>query len=292
VVDFVRSAFARAPVLVWAAACFAVITAVRFAAGAGVGNGIAVLYVIPICLLAVRYEVWGGIGGAVVALALLVAWVLAFQVALPGVGYYAGICAFLVVGAMVGRLSAHRRHAEEELRLLVAERERLLAQSQTMALTDELTTLPNRRAWEGELQRELARSMRSGDSLSLAMIDLDDFKGFNDDRGHLAGDAALTKTAAAWVQSLREVDFLARYGGEEFGVLLPGCSSHEALHVIDRLRAATPEGLTCSAGLATWDREQSAQALVARADAALYDAKRAGRDRSCLAEDRSSLALP
>jgi diguanylate cyclase (GGDEF)-like protein len=248
----------------------------RFAAGADVGNGIALLYVIPICLLGTRYHARGGIAGAIVAAALLWIWVLVLDVSLNGVNYLVGFGAFLVVGATVGRLSARGRDASEE-------RDRLLAQTRTMALTDELTTLPNRRAWDAELQRELARSTRSGAPLSLAMIDVDDFKRFNDDHGHLAGDAALRTTAAAWTHSLREVDFLARYGGEEFSVLLPGCSSGEALHVIERLRAATPEGLTSSAGLASWDGDEAAEAFVARADAALYDAKRAGRNRTCVA---------
>jgi diguanylate cyclase (GGDEF)-like protein len=148
-----------------------------------------------------------------------------------------------------------------------------------MARTDQLTGLPNRRAWDEELRRELARSARSTEAVCVVIIDLDHFKAFNDERGHPAGDALLREAAIAWRVCLRVTDVIARYGGEEFAALLPACPPHEALQIVKRLRAATPEGQTCSAGVAYWDGSESPEDLVGRADAALYEAKRAGRDR-------------
>ena len=157
--------------------------------------------------------------------------------------------------------------------------ERLLAESEARARTDPLTGLANRRAWDEELHRELARGARQGWPVCVAMIDLDHFKAFNDERGHLSGDELLAEAATTWRVELRDGDFIARYGGEEFGVLLPNCSIGDAAQVVERLRATTPMGQTCSAGLARWDGSESAAELLRRTDAALYAAKRAGRDR-------------
>lgn len=160
------------------------------------------------------------------------------------------------------------------------ERAQLLNRLARMARTDDLTGLPNRRAWHLELARELARSRREGMPLTIAMVDLDHFKAYNDRHGHQAGDRLLKQAAAAWREALRESDLLARYGGEEFTVALPGCSLEEAEDLIERLRSVTPEGESCSAGLAQWDRSERAEELIDRADQALYLAKQRGRDRT------------
>lgn len=160
------------------------------------------------------------------------------------------------------------------------ERVELLARLEAIARTDDVTGLPNRRAWEEELPREVQRSSRSRRPLCVAMIDLDHFKRFNDERGHQAGDRLLKEAAAEWAEELRATDVLARYGGEEFALALPDCPPDEALSVVERLREATPEEQTCSAGIAHWDGSESAGELLGRADAALYEAKRQGRDRS------------
>jgi diguanylate cyclase (GGDEF)-like protein len=162
------------------------------------------------------------------------------------------------------------------------ERVELLARLESIARTDDLTGLPNRRAWEEELPRELLRSKREGHPLCVAMIDLDHFKEFNDERGHQAGDRLLKQAAAAWGVELRGTDFLARYGGEEFALALPGCTPEEAVEVAERMRASTPEGETCSVGIASWDGSEDAAALLGRADTALYEAKARGRDLSVL----------
>ncbi len=125
--------------------------------------------------------------------------------------------------------------------------------------------------------REIARAERTGDPLCVALLDLDHFKAYNDAYGHQAGDAHLRRTAAAWRRELRAIDVLARYGGEEFWVLLPQCDPQRAREVIDRVRAATPNGETSSAGVVLYDGKESPESLLARADAALYRAKHAGR---------------
>jgi diguanylate cyclase (GGDEF)-like protein/PAS domain S-box-containing protein len=164
-----------------------------------------------------------------------------------------------------------------------AKREELLDRERAMARTDPLTGLPNRRAWDEELRRELARAKRHGYSLTLAVVDLDRFKDYNDAHGHLAGDELLRDAGSAWRLSIRITDFVARVGGEEFGVLFPECPPGNATEVLERLRAATPFGQSCSAGIAVWNSVESAEELMQRADAALYEAKRQGRDRAVLA---------
>ena len=145
------------------------------------------------------------------------------------------------------------------------------------ARTDELTALPNRRAWDEAVAREMSRARRTKRPLCLALLDLDHFKAFNDRFGHQAGDAHLRRTAAQWRRELRDIDVLARYGGEEFGILLPDCDLDQAQEVLQRVRAATPNEQTASAGVVKYDGRETADSLVARADAAMYRAKHAGR---------------
>jgi diguanylate cyclase (GGDEF)-like protein len=162
---------------------------------------------------------------------------------------------------------------------VVLQRGELLERLEAMARTDDLTGLPNRRAWEDQLPREMARAQRDGRELSVAMLDLDRFKTYNDRFGHQAGDRLLKQAAGAWSGVLRTTDLLARYGGEEFALALSSGVPQADNDVIERLREVTPEGVTCSAGLVRWDGKESAEDLLGRADAALYSAKRAGRDR-------------
>ncbi|HEX8085764.1 MAG TPA: sensor domain-containing diguanylate cyclase [Solirubrobacteraceae bacterium] len=145
------------------------------------------------------------------------------------------------------------------------------------ARTDELTALPNRRAWDEAVEREMSRARRTKRPLCLALLDLDHFKAYNDLHGHQAGDVHLRRTAAAWRRELRTIDVLARYGGEEFGILLPDCDLEEAREVLDRVRSATPNAQSASAGVVKYDGHESPDSLVARADAAMYRAKHAGR---------------
>ena len=166
---------------------------------------------------------------------------------------------------------------------ILEQRAEALAKLQSLALTDELTGLANRRAWELGLSREVARVAREGGHLCVALLDLDHFKVFNDERGHQAGDDLLEHTARAWQRMVRATDLLSRYGGEEFALAFPAWPVEIAISVIERLREVVPGGQTCSAGLAVWDAEETPDVLVARADAALYEAKRRGRNRTVVA---------
>jgi diguanylate cyclase (GGDEF)-like protein len=158
------------------------------------------------------------------------------------------------------------------------DRVELIARVRELARTDELTGLPNRRRWQEELDRELARARRQRTTLCVAMVDVDGFKRFNDAHGHQAGDKLLQETSRRWSDALRTTDMLARYGGDEFSVLLPDCPLDEAVTVIERLRLATPDGSTCSAGVARGDGSETADGLLRQADVALYEAKRRGRN--------------
>jgi len=166
-----------------------------------------------------------------------------------------------------------------EIKQIEAEREELLDQVQDMARRDTLTGLPNRRALEEQLPQAMARARRALSPLSVAILDIDHFKAYNDTHGHLAGDEVLRACAKAWDASLRAEDTIARFGGEEFLVLLPDTSPEEATEIIERLRENTPMGQSCSAGLACWDQVESIDDLLTRADRALYLAKAGGRDR-------------
>jgi len=160
-----------------------------------------------------------------------------------------------------------------------AEREELLGQVQEMARHDQLTGLPNRRALEEQLPRAMARARRSRSPLSLAILDIDHFKNYNDSHGHLAGDEVLRACAKAWDAALRGEDTIVRFGGEEFLVLLPDTAPEQATEIVERLRAKTPMGQSCSAGLACWDFVESIDDLLGRADKALYLAKAGGRNQ-------------
>ena len=139
-----------------------------------------------------------------------------------------------------------------ELKQVEAEREELLREVESLARSDSLTGLPNRRALEEQLEREMTGATRTESPLCLAIVDVDLFKAYNDTHGHLAGDALLRSCAIAWDSELRGGDTVSRFGGEEFVVLLPHCAPEQAAAIVERLRAATPEGQTVSAGLACW----------------------------------------
>lgn len=162
-----------------------------------------------------------------------------------------------------------------------------------MVMSDPLTGVPNRRAFDQALRTEWRRCTRAVEPLSVLMIDIDDFKGFNDTFGHLVGDEALISVARALSRSLhRAGDVLARFGGEEFAVVLPGLDATGAMAVAERLvqaahsvtvRQAPGHAMSVSVGAATWapgDPARKAVALLAEADAALYAAKAAGKNRA------------
>jgi diguanylate cyclase (GGDEF)-like protein len=156
------------------------------------------------------------------------------------------------------------------------------------ARVDGLTGLPNRRQCEDVLAAELARAERFGGSLAVVIADLDDFKALNDRYGHAAGDAALCEFAAVLRDSVRDVDLACRWGGEEFVLVLPGTDGAGAASVAERVRENLRErslDFTSSFGVASFAETSSGAELVRRADAALYRAKRAGKDRVEVAEE-------
>lgn len=171
-----------------------------------------------------------------------------------------------------------------QLKLIEAEREKLLGEVQDLARHDALTGLPNRRFLHELLPGEMARARRNESPLCLAIIDIDHFKSYNDTHGHLAGDEVLRACARDWDGVLRGEDTLVRFGGEEFLVLLPDTEPEQAAEIVERLRRQTPLEQTCSAGLALWDRVESIDDLLRRADEALYLAKASGRDQLAQAE--------
>jgi diguanylate cyclase (GGDEF)-like protein len=174
----------------------------------------------------------------------------------------AGSAAVALERAQLKQEVERRRVTEEDLREL-SER-------------DALTGVLNRRAWD----QLLSSALRKGtEPLHVALLDLDHFKAYNDRNGHPAGDALLRRAARAWRAAVRAGDVLARYGGEEFAVLLAGCEEDRAIEIAERLRQATSDEQCVSIGLARWNGTESAEGLVDRADRALYEAKRAGRNR-------------
>ncbi|MFY3383809.1 GGDEF domain-containing protein [Paracidovorax sp. MALMAid1276] len=163
--------------------------------------------------------------------------------------------------------------------------DRLRTELEHLATHDSLTNTLNRRALLECCEDELERARRYGQGPAIMMVDLDNFKAVNDTRGHQHGDAVLVHFAERTRQALRRADRLGRYGGEEFLVLLPGSDSGAAQVVAERIHAALATGhaLDCevSIGLTSWTGpHETLDAMLARADAALYRAKHEGRNRT------------
>jgi diguanylate cyclase (GGDEF)-like protein len=180
----------------------------------------------------------------------------------------------------------------ERLRRERTETKALRRRLTEMALTDALTGLPNRRQFEQTLRGELARVQRYGGHCSVAMVDVDYFKNYNDRLGHLAGDTALKQLARVIREHLRTGDVGARYGGEEFALIMTNTAKQTAVQVLERLRLIVeahpfesrrvqPSGrLTISAGIACAPQDGTEyEGVVHKADSALYEAKSRGRNR-------------
>ncbi len=165
----------------------------------------------------------------------------------------------------------------------------LLAQVRGLAATDSLTGIANRRTFDSELVRELSRADRSGSALALIIVDIDHFKQHNDAHGHQEGDRTLQRVAAALQAGGRATDTVARYGGEEFVVLLPGSDAVTAHLKAERYRQQIEAmldhpGVTASFGVACYPQHGGdGTALIEAADGALYESKRAGRNRVSMA---------
>lgn len=185
-------------------------------------------------------------------------------------------------------LNRRLRDAEKKL----AEQAVQIKTHETASLTDQLTGVPNRRAFDRQLADRIADFQKVQAPVSLIMIDIDFFKKFNDTHGHHAGDAVLKGVAKTIAKALRDKDVVARFGGEEFGIVLPQTTLAEACPVVERVRKAI-EGArfqcdgkllncTISLGLSQFSQEDSDELFVRRADDALYAAKKGGRNRGYL----------
>lgn len=189
------------------------------------------------------------------------------------------------VAARLKGLSERVAHMEQEAQGF---REHLEEQRQK-ALIDPLTGLPNRAAWSERLEHEIKQWQQHGNTLSLAMLDLDHFKRINDNYGHLAGDKVLKIIATVLRKRLRGADFIARFGGEEFVLLLPATPPAVGAKLLETLRAAIEAcpfhfkgervTITISMGLASFKAGEHSDLVLKRADQALYRAKNAGRNR-------------
>ncbi|WP_150524544.1 GGDEF domain-containing protein [Roseibium sediminis] len=166
------------------------------------------------------------------------------------------------------------------------------------SLTDELTTLSNRKHFDSALDLAINRAESEGTGFALLMTDIDHFKKFNDTHGHQTGDQVLRLVALSVKQNVRSNDAACRYGGEEFGIILPTCPKGNAMQIAEKIREAvkskelvkrstgqTLGRITISIGVATYKPGDDAQSILARSDQALYQAKHDGRDRVCSEDD-------
>jgi len=203
--------------------------------------------------------------------------------------FFMGVRRLAVTGAQFSRLREQLSEKNKQLTVL-------LERNQELATHDELTGAFNRRHLMDSLADERERARRTDVAYSVAIFDLDWFKAINDGHGHAGGDAVL-KTFCDLVRAERRAsDLFARYGGEEFVLLMPATATPEGARcVAERIRHAVAQhdwravlgpqapAVTVSAGIATWRRDESPELVLARADAALYDAKHRGRNRCVIA---------
>jgi diguanylate cyclase (GGDEF)-like protein len=210
---------------------------------------------------------------------------------IEGVMLIAGQLAVSLENALL--YSSLERKVDERTEQLAHANERLAQ----LSVTDPLTGLANRRRLEDSLAGEWQRTQRTRRPLSLAMVDIDHFKQYNDRHGHVEGDQCLQRVAAELARTVRGSDLVARYGGEEFAVVMPHTDTASANEAAERIRLAinalaepltADQVVTVSVGVATVTgvEARGTDGLVERADGALYDAKRSGRNRVCTADTR------
>ncbi len=204
-----------------------------------------------------------------------------------------GFCADGELVMVVSRLDVEVRsphQADEAAGMLasaflrVASRANFVSGLHAESRTDPLTGLANRRSMFERIEMEMAHALRRETPLSVAMIDLDHFKLYNDQYGHVAGDTLLRSIAAVMVSNIRGQDLVARYGGEEFCLIMPDTDLVGGHHLLETLRTGGRDStsefpVTLSAGLTSWDGVEDATSFIERADQALYRAKETGRNR-------------
>jgi diguanylate cyclase (GGDEF)-like protein len=233
----------------------------------------SIFYLVPVILVTWYADAPAGL---VTALAAAVVWLAADR--LEGTPYSAGWIMYWNSAVRLGFFAI--------IATLVARLHDTLAREQRAASTDRLTGIGNRRAFYAAAARELARAARHGRPMSVAYLDLDNFKAVNDDAGHAAGDRVLRAVAETIQTHLRLTDFVARLGGDEFAILLPETDPAAAPATMEKLRAhlraemrAGGWPITISVGVITWVRiEGSVDELVGAADRLMYDVKRTGKN--------------
>jgi diguanylate cyclase (GGDEF)-like protein len=210
---------------------------------------------------------------------------------LPLIAKGRAIGSFLVASKLPRAYSQRHIKLLEQLASQIAmplENSQLYAQAEKKARVDELTRLLNRRSLDEMIDTEIGRHGRYGGAFTLAILDLDSFKSYNDSYGHLSGDRLLREVGHIIKSAIRNVDYAFRYGGDEFAILLPQTSIEDALQVLERVRVKIANNLdsgdvriTSSIGLASWpDDGISHTDIIAAADSTLYRAKRSGGNRS------------
>lgn len=219
----------------------------------------------------------------------------------PGYRFYAGsplidpegevigtICVFDSVPKQLNQRQISCLQALSRQVIAMLELKKIGEQLHKTSMTDALTGVNNRRAFDLRFEAEFARWQRTGQSFVLALIDIDHFKSFNDSFGHAAGDQALSQVAALFLRHSRNYDFFARYGGEEFVLILPGTDTASAYKTLEKLRLVIANHewplrqLTVSIGLASVDAFNDKKQLIEAADKVLYKAKTQGRNQTKL----------
>ena len=195
-----------------------------------------------------------------------------------------------VFNDMVARL----RHAREELAAINKTLRKKNKELHELSITDSLTGLYNHKHLMETLDNEVARSKRHKHDFAVLVVDIDDFKEYNNTYGHLAGDEVISRLASVFKKSVRSCDYVARYGGEEFILVLPEIGPKDGVKAAERIRKKVvkekfagdgePRGVTVSVGVASYPKDgDDPQAIIGRADAALYKAKESGRNQVVLA---------
>ncbi|MDO8885878.1 diguanylate cyclase [Candidatus Oleimmundimicrobium sp.] len=250
------------------------------------------LYIIPIFIAAITYNLIGSLMVGIASIGILVFWFysgvgtgLVENPTVLGYEMITGTSIFLIAGLILGYISGKQKKQQ--------------AQLERLSVRDRLTGLYNYSYFVDRLDEEIKRSNRYETPLGLIMLDIDYFKDFNDTFGHEKGNKVLKDIAEIIKEKVRDIDIVARYGGEEFAVLLPSVGK-EAKEAAERIRKAVEmaefEGdveqpivkKTISAGVAVYPRNaKDDTGLVVKADEALYKAKESGRNQTCVCEQSS-----
>ncbi|MEW6447496.1 MAG: GGDEF domain-containing protein [Bacillota bacterium] len=250
--------------------CWGVPFTIRLLTGMPLGREVWVLHAVPAALLGVT----SGLRGTAVAAIISGALIGTVGLLNKSGGELWSAVTVGGVSLFIGLLFEYQRNREAELRDEISNLQQLV-------ITDPLTGVYNRRYLFERLTTEVARAKRYNVHVSLLMLDLDSFKSYNDNQGHLAGDVLLQNVATTIRGALRQEDVVVRYGGDEFAVILTGADARSAQVTAERLRSAVKStGMSVSLGAVTYPQDGvTAEELLKRADFYLLAAKAAGKDQ-------------